>query len=74
MLWPHAQADARSDFIPGERRGDEILPRKSRMRFSNRDERRQRYGANMQDALTVHVVEFEPLHLSAIDQSRMCRR
>ena len=44
------------------------------MRFSNRDERRQRYGADMQDALAVHVVEFEPLDLSAIDQSRMCRR
>ena len=73
MLRTHAQADARSDFIAGERRRDEILAGKLRTRFRRRDQRRQRHGADMQDALAVHVVEFEALHLGAIDQSRMVR-
>jgi len=74
MLRTHAQADARSDFIAGKRRRDEILPRELRMRFRHRNERRQCHGADMQNALAVHVVELETLHLRAVDQSRMCRR
>src|SRR5262249_15066430 len=68
MLRAHAQADARSHSISRQRRGDEILSGKLRMRFRYRDERRQCHGADMQDSLTVHVVEFKTLHLRAVDQ------
>src|SRR5438552_12256831 len=74
VLRSHAEPDARTDLIAGHRGCDDVTARELRVSLSNGDQRRQRYRADMQDAFAVHVVEFEALHLRAVDQSRVRRR
>ena len=66
MLRPHAQPDARPDFVSGERRRNEIFSRRRRLGFGQRDQRRQRHCADMQHALAMYVVEFEALDLRTL--------
>src|SRR3977135_3455043 len=74
MLLAHALADARTDLIAGNGGRQELTARQLGMAFGHRDQGRQRDGADMQDALTMDVVELEALHLRPIDQRRMRRR
>jgi hypothetical protein len=74
VLRPHADADARADFITGDGRREELAAAHSGTHFRNRNERRQHDGADMQHPLPMHVVQFEALHLGAVDQGSMRRR
>ena len=74
VLGPHADADARADFIAGDRGGQEFAAAHARAHLGNRDQRGQHHRAHVQHALAMHVVELEALHLRAVDQRRVRRR
>ena len=61
VLLPHADADARTDFVAGDRRAQEIAPAHARPDLGDREQRRQRDRADMQHALPMHVVQLEAL-------------
>src|SRR5271155_1327104 len=73
MLLAHAQADARSDLVAGDRGGEKIAAGEFGMTFRDRDQRRQRHRADMEDGGTVDVIELETLHLRAVEQRGMRR-
>ena len=74
VLGAHADADARSDLVARDRRGQEFLAAHAGSHFGDRDQRRQHHRADVQHALAVHVVELEALHLRAVDERRVRRR
>ena len=74
VLRPHAQADARADFVAGDRGGEEFAAAHAAAQFGDREQRRQHHRAHVQHALAVHVVELEALHLRAVDERRVRRR
>ena len=74
MLRTHAFADARADFVAGDRRAQEIAAAHAGMQLGHRQKRRQGDRADMQHALAVHVVELEALDERAVDQRGMRRR
>src|ERR1700688_4500809 len=74
MLRPHAHADPRADLVTGNRGGEEIAPRHAGPRLGDGEESGQGDGADMEDALAVHVVELEALDEGPVDQCGMRRR
>src|ERR1700676_3467534 len=57
MLLAHAKANARTDLVAGDGRGEEIAAGQLRVALGNGDQRRQRHRADMEHRLAVHVVE-----------------
>ncbi len=74
VLGTHADADARPDFVARDRGGQEFPAAHAGAQLGDCDQRRQHYRADVQHALAVHVVEFEALHLRAVDERRVRRR
>jgi 2-methylcitrate dehydratase PrpD len=75
MLLPHAHTDAGPYLVAGNGRPQQIAA--SRFvghGFDRGKQSGQRDGADMQHALTMHVVELEALHGGTVDQGRMRSR
>ncbi len=74
MLGPHADADARPDFVAGDRCSQKFPAAQAFFELRHRDQRGQYDRADMQHSLTMHVVELEALHLRAVHERRVRRR
>ena len=73
VLGPHAQADARADFVAGYGGGKEFPAVQVAAQLGDGDQRRQHHRTHMQYAGAMHVIELEALHLGAVDQGRVRR-
>ncbi len=74
MLRAHAFADARTDLVAGHGGREEIAAAETGAKLGDRQQRRQCDRTDVQDALAMHIVEFEALNEGAIDQRGMRRR
>src|SRR5450432_3964565 len=74
MLWAHAFADARADFVAGDGGSQEIAATEAGAQLRYRQQRRQSDRANVKDSLAMDIIEFEALNKGAINQRRMRRR
>jgi hypothetical protein len=74
MLLPHANTDARADFIARDGGRGKLSPAHAGVQFGNSARGRKRHRADVQHTLPVHIVAFEILYQRAIDESSMRRR
>src|SRR5665213_380307 len=73
MLRTHAFADARTNFVAGDGRPQEIAAVETRTNFCNCKKRRQSHRTNVQHTLPMHIVELKALNKGTVDQRRMRR-
>ena len=68
VLGPHANTDARSDFVARDRGSQKFRSTEIATIFSDRQQGRQHHCTHVQDALAVDIIEFKALHLGTVDQ------
>ena len=71
VLLAHADADARADLVAGDGRRQQLRAGHVVLLLGHGKQRRERDGADVQHALSMHVVELEGMHLRAVDQRRI---